>query len=392
MACSFEHPVCVHAGPRVPGGDILAVLKEAERALSGYQSLGLPSPLPDGNLGGSSAYDLYVIPGADRLTTTADLTVGPDRWDRASAFTVLPPPAQAAGCDTGFAIAQAIAHAMGLSFDAGAEDSAMSMEGSYLASLVAECGPTELLAIDDFQRHPERSFVNGDRDRTDGALLFPWFLDDVYAKQGPGAVMLGLVALATQRTPSGSWEWVNEPDIFDVLRATTKARGSTLDSLLLEFAVARAFIGSRSDGRHLSDAAKFGDLGRVRFEWAVPYDSLPRRLAPAAPIEAMGMTYLWVDLSSAHEGNELTFIADWELPSLFRWSLVKIDKTGTETSRVEVAGLFGSNHAERTVVGLEGLAGVLVVGMNTGSVDRGHPFDPDEQPLMPHSYTVTLAQ
>ena len=37
------------------------------------------------------------------------------------------------------------------------------------------------------------------------------------------------------------------------------------------------------------------------------------------------------------------------------------------------------------------LAGVLVAGVNTGSVDRAHPFDPDEQPLMPHSYTVMLA-
>jgi hypothetical protein len=33
-----------------------------------------------------------------------------------------------------------------------------------------------------------------------------------------------------------------------------------------------------------------------------------------------------------------------------------------------------------------------VVGVNTGSLDRSHPFDPDEQPLMPHSYTVMLAK
>jgi hypothetical protein len=28
--------------------------------------------------------------------------------------------------------------------------------------------------------------------------------------------------------------------------------------------------------------------------------------------------------------------------------------------------------------------------VNTGSMDRSRPFDPDEGPFMPRSYTVTL--
>jgi hypothetical protein len=52
--------------------------------------------------------------------------------------------------------------------------------------------------------------------------------------------------------------------------------------------------------------------------------------------------------------------------------------------------MFGTTHVERTVVGLDGLTGLLIVGVNAGSSDRSHPFDPDAQPLMPHSYTVTL--
>ena len=95
-------------------------------------------------------------------------------------------------------------------------------------------------------------------------------------------VGLGLLALATQRTPAGAWDYKNEPDIFDILRATMRDRGSNLENLLLDFAVARAFVGSRSDGGHLGDVTRFGDAGRVRFEWAVPFASLPRRLAPLA--------------------------------------------------------------------------------------------------------------
>jgi len=63
-----------------------------------------------------------------------------------------------------------------------------------------------------------------------------------------------------------------------------------------------------------------------------------------------------------------------------------------EVGRQDVAGVYGASHAEKTVLGLDGLAGVIVVGVNAGSDDRAHPFDPDEQPLMPHSYTVTLVK
>lgn len=390
VACSFEEPVCVRAASSVDGVAVLSTLRHADHALRGYRALGLPPPLP--RPGGPSRYDIYLLPSERRPITVGELTPASDAWDHAAAFTILPPPAKHDGCASVFTVAQALAHAIGLRFDAGAEDGALSMMSSYLASIVAPCPNVELAAIDDFQRHPERSFVAGDPDRPDGALLFPWFLDDHYGRGAPGAVISSLLTLTVQKTPPGSLQWKNEPDIFDALRATMRNRGSTLDQLLLDFAVARAFVGSRSDGGHLGDVERFGDFGRVRFEWSVPYESLPRRLAPGAPIEPTGMTYLWVDTSHAPPGSELTFVGDWELPAVFRWTLVKVDKNGAEAGRLDVAGLFGASHAERTLVGLDGLAGVMVVGVNAGSMDRSHPFDPDEQPGMPHGYTVTLVK
>jgi hypothetical protein len=386
-ACSFHEAVCVHAASTVGPAPVMATLRAAERALVAYRAIGLPPPRPP--------YDVYLDPTADGPSTIADLVPTSDGWDRASAFTRMPPPpADGGGCRLDFAVAQGIAHAIALGFDAGAEAGGLSMQSSYLASLVAECAPVEIPAVDDFQRHPERSFAAGDPDQPDGAMLFPAFLDDTAGIGGPGRVMMGLLALSSQRTPVGSWEWKNEPDIFDALRATMRDRGSSLDNLLLDFAVARAFVGSRSDGKHLADVDRFGDAGRVRFEWSVPFASLPRRLAPLAPIEPTGMTYLWVDLGSGggKAADELTFVADWELHSLFRWALIKVDKNGAEAGRLDVAGVFGETHAEKTLMGLEGLAGVMVVGVNIGSVDRSHPFDPDEQPLMPHAYTVTLVK
>ena len=392
VACSFTEAVCVHAAPSVDPGAVLSTLGHAEGALRAYRALGLPPPLEDGKLGGGSAYDVYLVPGVDAPLTAGDLPLSSDDWDRTSAYTILPPPSPRAGCEASFTVAQAIAHAVALRFDAGAEAGTIAMASSYLASLAAPCAPVELAAMDDFQRHPERSFAAGDPDRPDGALLFPWFLDESWGRGGPGRVISSLLALVTQKTPPGSWEWHNQPDVFSSLRSIMRDRSSTLDNLLLDFAVSRAFVGTRSDGAHLADVERFGALGRVRFEWAIPYDSLPRRLAPGAPIEAMGMTYLWLDTSSAPPGAELTFVGDWELPSVFRWALVKVDKSGAEAGRIDVVAVFGASHAERSVVKLDGLAGVLVVGVNAGSMDRSHPFHPDEQPLMPHGYTVTLAK
>jgi hypothetical protein len=392
VACSFHEPVCVHAPDAASPAAILWTLRHAEDALRTFRVLGLPPPLQDGSLGGGPAFDIYLVRGAGANVTTVDLLPQGGGYDRQSAFTVMAPPPLPTACEARAAVAHAIAEAICLRFDAGAEGALLSMTASYLASLASGCALVDLARVDDFQRSPERALTAGSPDTADGSLLFPWFLDDIYGRGAPGGVITALIAIATQRTPPGAFQWNNEPDLFDALRATMKDRGSSLDELLLDFAIARAFIGSRSDEAHLIDAARFGDLGRVRFEWAVPFASLPRRLAPTVPIEPTGATYLWVDVAGAPPGAELTVVADWELPALFRWALIKVDQSGVEAGRVSVAGIYGDSHVERTVVGLDGLAGVLVVGVNAGSIDRSHPFDPDEMPLMPHSYTVTFAK
>ncbi len=377
--CSFRERACVHAAPSIDPAFAMATLARAERSLFALRALGLPPP--------KGTIDLYVMPGAGEAETIADLPDPAGPVDRASAFVVLGPPPWRAECEADAAIARAVGEASIAGLDAGAEPALAIMTGSYLATWIAPCASVEALAIDDLQRSPERSlFLAGQ-----GAMIVPWYLDDYYGSGAPGAVIMALASVASQRTPPGSWWFKNEPDLVDALRANAKQRGSTFDAMLLDLAIARAFMGSRSDGLHLDDAARFGEFGRVRFEWSVPFATLPRRLAPSRPIEPTGATYLWVDLTGVAKGATLTFVADWELPALFRWALVKVDRDGAEVGRVDVAGIFGSSHVERTVVGLDGLAGVIVAGVNAGSVDRGHPYDPDEEPIMPHGYTVTLA-
>lgn len=395
-ACSLALPLCAHGPAGTRPGAILAVIEEAERALRAYDALGLPRPLPDDDRGGGPAYDLYLAPDVAPLAPRLgqDLPALGERRDTASAFARVAAPRAPGGCAAASDVAYAIGHAIAVRLDAGASEGELGMTASYLAGLAAPCPAAELAAVDAFQRAPERAITGGALGPRDGALLFPWYLDEVHGAGQPGAVMLGLLALAGagQETPAGAWSYRNEPDTFDALRASTRARDRTLDGLLLDFAVARAFAGSRSDGAHLADAARLGDAGRVRFEWSIPQGTLPRRVAPLRPVEPTGATYLWLDLSAGDELPEVTFVADWELGALFRWALVKVGRDGAEVGRVEVAGIYGDTRAERTVVGLGGLAGLLVVGVNAGSDDRSRPFDPDDAPPTPRGYTVWLTR
>ncbi|AUX48958.1 uncharacterized protein SOCE26_105030 [Sorangium cellulosum] len=396
--CSFTLPLCVHAPAGVPGAALLEGLAHLEAAMHTYDALGLPRPLPDGQRGGGPSYDLYLERGPRRgpIRVGHDMRALGERFDTTSAFAVVAAPGRG-GCASASDAAYALAHAVAARLDAGAEEGALAMAASYLASLAAPCAAEELAAVDAFQRTPERALTGAALGAIDGAFLFPWYLDQAHGTGAPAQIATSLLAIAAQSTPAGALRFRGEPDTFDALRESLRFRGKDLGDVLLDFAVARAFLGSRSDGAHLAGAERFGDLGRVRFEWSLPYATLPRRVAPLRPIEPTGATYLWLDLSAAGaaapadlKAAEINLVAEWELPAVFRWAIVKVDTQGAEAGRVEVAGVVGSSRAERTVVGLDGLAGLLLVGVNAGSMIRSRPFDPDDAPFMPHAYTVTL--
>lgn len=367
------------------------VLHSAERFYRVVFALGLPQPLPDNHLGGDDRYDIYLLRESTTPLTTADWMPAGSTWDRASAFTILTPPVSPFGCDSEAMVARALARAAVLGIDAGIEDSAMAIVESHVADIIADCAVTTTAAIDDVQRFPHRGIGFRHADEASGDFLFGRYLDDTYGIGIPGGVLFSLLAVSSQRSPRDALHFANEPDLFDALRSNTRARGKPIDDLLLEYAVHRAFVGSRSDDGHLVDVAKYGDAGRVRFEWAIAHATLPRRLAPLRPIEATGATYLWVDLQGAPDDLDLGFVADWEAGVMFHWAIVKVDAQGIEMGSVSIAGIRGTTHAERSIVGLRGVAGLVIVGVNVGSIDRSQPFDPDELE-MARSYTVTLVR
>jgi hypothetical protein len=386
-ACSFTAPICVRSLGSASPELVVRALDAGERTLGTLDGLGLPKPL--------GVLDLYLDGDreADDLRLAidvSDLDLRP--FDRAATFAVAPAgPRWIRGCALEGAVARAVGFGAAMGIDAAMERGAASAFASYVERLAGACPNDELEGVDAYQVAPERAMLPGDAALADGAQLFAAYLDDAFGRGTPGAVMAGLLTVASQRTPAGRFSFANEPDLFDALRQNLRLRGNTIDGALLDFAIARAFTGTRDDGLHLEDAARYGDLGRVRVEWSVQFSSLPRRFAPANPIEPTGATYFWVDLTGAPKEAELTFVADWEAGVLFRWALVKIDAKGAEVGRAELAGVNGDVRAEKTIVDLQNLAGILVVGVNAGSIDRSHPFDPDDEHA-PSGCTVTLVK
>ncbi len=384
-------------------------LAAAERAFVTLDALKLPRPRFDGTRGGDGRFDIYLTPSADDARVVADVGGSDAFSDATTAFAVLPATSHG-GCDEAQLVARAVSEAMLLGLDGAADRGVVSMSASYLATLAAPCDIAETEAVDVFQRAPDRCLVGANastviaeeavtqvrepdlalHSAVPGSFLFPRFLDERFGSQAPGTIVASLFAVSAHKSSVDAPYWVDDPSFFDALRSTLRSQKTTFGQTMLDFAVDRAFVGSRSDGMHMQDVAGFGELGRVRFEWAPTYASMPRRLAPARPLDALGSTYIWLDLASAPEKAEVTFVAEWEVPFLFRWALVKVDKSGADAGRIDVAPVFGQFRAEKTVRDVDGLAGLLIVGVNDGEWSKAQPFDPGEPRLDPKSYLVTL--
>ncbi len=393
-ACSNRRPVCVHGEASLPAATFQRALRATEGAFDGLAALRLPWPRGDFDRGGGPQLDVYLDGASTAAHAVPELTTMDPDWDLAAAFVLAPPP-RLRGCFEDATLARAVVRASLLGLDAGAEPQLAEGAARYITSLLAPCHQVELESLDAFQRTPESGFEHTEgadqSDTTGGAALFFAFLEERYGSGRPGELTTSLFAAAPQRTPPGATVFQNEPDVIDVLVDNARAKGSPpLGEILLDFAVARAFVGTRSDDQHLLDVARFGDLGRVRFDWSVDYASLPRTLAPAFPLQPTGATYVWVDLAKAPGGVPLTVVARWEPPVELRWAVVKIAPDGSEQGRLEPPTQLGQTEVQQSLVDLHGLAGLVIVGANVGGSSAIDPWDPDDGPFSGQGVTITL--
>ena len=409
-ACGMRRPICVHADATASGPTVLAALDALERAwdvLTG--ALRLPAPDVDPTRG---RYDVVLeseVPGGWETRPIArDSRSAHDRAGAESSLDVRSRP----GCALDTQAFRALARASLLRAAPGATEGVARAQVAYLGSLAVPCSVALAAAeAQAFQSQPDRgvtevraaaiapavddpgprAFDPGSRLYADGAALFWSRLDWAFGKN-PGDVVRATWTLAATRTKPDALRWWNEPDALDVLRVSFKgtlATGSTLADALLDVAVARAFMGEADDGAHQPETRALGDSARVRLDWDISWPDKPRRLAPRAPVTPTGSSYVVVRTEGAKPDARLRVEIEWEEHALFRWAVVKLDRSGHEVGRVMLPTTDRALEAQVSVVDLAGVDRLLVVGAGVG--DPSYPFDPDDEVWEPHGWLLSVA-
>jgi len=392
--CSPTCPVCVHGFRGTPPAVMLDALDALELAYARMTvGLGLPAPLGDEGRGGSDALDLYLLP-SDRVTADYDrVHVYPDLprpggFDRASGFcTAMADPKPLLERAATLCVGEALA----LALDPGETPDVRRAFATELWWIVGEPTSFDFEAIDRVQRRPSEAIAARDLAPTsEGHAIFLEYLEQRLGAGGPLDFATALLSASAQTTPPGSPTWHNDPDWFDVLRHTLGPGQAPMAELLGDFAVARAFVGEREDGRHLPTLAWSGFFGTPSFDWVIPFSTLPRRVR-LTPIEPTGAVLVWLDLAGAPQGFSLGVQVAWEPPAEFQWELVEVGASG-ELSRLRVPFQERATESEARLANVHDARAVIVAGAHLERVDADHPFDPDVAPFEPHAASLYLVE
>lgn len=387
--CSRLRPLCVHgdAGEAEEAVRALAALELAYDRL--VLTLGLPSPHADAGLGGSDALDAYLNPPSAELDV-ALTALAPGPFSEAAAFCRLPTGDRALlERNATLCLGEAIA----LGLDASETPYVRRGFATWLWWAVGLPTSLDLEAIDEVQAHPERPIADRERSRgSEGSALFFEYLETLRSAGDPGELSAALLSASASPSRHSELTYVNEPDVFDVLRHSFDEETARFAALMIDFSVARAFIGDRDDGVHLPALGWSGAFGRVRFDWLLKFSSLPRRVLVSPAVDSTGSVLIWLDLDKVALGEALGFRAEWEPPVSFQWQLVTIGGDGEELGRIDIPFQERGRDAEGRVRNLVGVKAVLIIGTNLEGIDLAHPFDPDVAPFEPHGATIYLAR
>jgi hypothetical protein len=398
QVCSRRFPICVHSAHKLQSLNVASALGSAERAWDALTGpMGLPAPDVSIETG---AYDVYLVPEVvGEVVTRLDERDVRTRVDRANAFTLLDA-RLSAGCPQDAAMAYGVARAVQMRAAPAADEGSARAEAQSLASLIVPCATSRIAGgASIFQSHPELTFadtlVNADEatslafDR--GASLFYTWLDEIYG-QYAGSIVSAMWSLAPTVTSLSASRWNNEPDGFDVLRKSFKdalSHGSDIDDLWLDFAVARAFMGSRGDGKHGLESLALGDAGAVLYDWEIDFPDHARSLGSRRPLAPLGSAYFSIRTKDISPTSRLRIEASWEEHAKMKLAVVRLNDAGAELGRLVIGAPKKATNAQMTVVDLIGVSRVLIVAVNTG--DFAYPFDPDDMDWEPHELTVSIA-
>jgi len=426
-ACSFRTPICVHTSRdfNIAASAMLHVLDAADRI---WETLteALRFPAPDGD-DANGRYAIFVVPAAGfqpHATTRLASRDVRSRFDRAAGFTVLfadGASIQAETCAVETQLARALVRAVMLRTAPATSEAIAEGQAAYVASELASCTRfgkqrdfQPILEAAAFQSHPNIGWADVHANvvhrntykystlnsppivvRSNpfaaGAAM-AWSRIDWAHGRSPLSTVMAAWALTATITPLASARWNDEPDTFDVLRESFRGAlfsDSSLDDLMQDTAIARAFAGDHDGGVHLPCSRWLDAAGRIAIDWDIPWPTRARRLLSRTPVQPTGSSYVIIRRQGAPANARLRVELEWEDHARFVWSLVKVSAAGAETGRIAIGTPERATSASITLVDMGEADHLLLVGTNAG--DPAYRFDPDDDVWEPHAWLLTVA-
>ncbi len=345
------------------------MLAAADRAWESLVAV-MGAPPPDAGL--DARWHVFLIDavdgGGDALPEDRDPVA---RFDRVDSYAVVD--RTIFGCELDLALARAVARGSLWRAAPGTDPGSARAETEMLARLAVPCAVGGGDALE-FQAHPERALIHSQPPgfARGGALFFDW-LDKRFGAE-PGALVIGMWALAPTQTPVDAANWSRTPNDFDVLRVSLKGAlwsGSTLDDVFVRFAVDRHAV-----------------VPPAHTAWHLPWPLRPRRVVSSAPVSPTGAAYVFIDRVGAPRGSKLRLEMEWEDYGRFRWSVVKLDRAGHSVGELSVTSLDRATRAATTVESLDDVDAVVLVGVGLPATPGS--FDPHQGESEPHGWLLTV--
>ncbi|MDD9967334.1 MAG: hypothetical protein OXR73_13955 [Myxococcales bacterium] len=328
-AHSVHESLHVHAPPSTTPTHLAKALVAAEEALGQLRAAGWAVPGPDGGLGGTPGFDVYLIPSEPGASAGLDAPDALSLYDGAVTFarvgSTLPPHLLSA-CMT-----SAVTQAALLAHDPAEAEALRTATGGFAAwRFAGQPGCTE--RFDSAQQTPERGVIGHGSGEAGG--LFLAMLSE-RTDGGSGRFVRDMWQFARQRSDDPT-HLRAAPDLWQAIaRALHNARDA-LDDVLIEFAIARVLEGRARSG----ERAGFAILNALSGVVSVPirtqtsYAELPRHLYSARGVHALGTAYTRITLDAAEPHPYLHVWLRGELGP--RWSLAAVqrDARGRELTRL----------------------------------------------------------
>jgi hypothetical protein len=298
---SLELPLRVHA-PANAIRRARTALTALERAYVAWRGFGWPLPAFDAELGGSPAFDLYLVPGA---AAGSDAPVDQERVlsDFDAALTYATVSAERSGAQLVACVHSAFAQATARALEPAESSSLIRATGEYAAYReTGEPGCDDSFVLG--QAAPEHSLLGTDLAAAGSGGMFFAMVSERH-DAGSGELVRALWELARQHSKGlvADDRLRGSPDVWEVLARVLETTDERWSDEVAEFAAARFFAGEPSR-RAVAAYRVFAELPS---DAAVPLladleeAQLPRHVRSAADggIEALGSSYVRVRLSDA---------------------------------------------------------------------------------------------